>query len=338
MTADASPCDQQARGLLEVSLTLIPLAFLGVSVESRGLMTARQPVSEDSKAVLLLHGSWPPISGRELRQGHPSTLARMNAAYPYPLFQLHQMLGSSDFSQDYLAIFKPSALQSALAQTFSAACAAERAKHELSSPILDGKDYHVSCVPEDAFTLVHNSAKGWQVLTATPIAAGASVGAYTGELAGCLGLGDPGQRAQAEACRRFLDRVIDSYPQAAGLAPADREALRWGIQEDLAEYGPYGFLITLPVPGAPPIKLTIDPMKIGSIARFINHASSANVQRVFVRDVRDGAYFIRIEFLAITDIAPGTELTIDYGYGESDIWEIHGKMEAVHERILHACG
>ena len=89
MTADASPCDQQARGLLEVSLTLIPLAFLGVSVESRGLMTARQPVSEDSKAVLLLHGSWPPISGRELRQGHPSTLARMNAAYPYPLSLIH---------------------------------------------------------------------------------------------------------------------------------------------------------------------------------------------------------------------------------------------------------
>lgn len=276
------------------------------------------------------------IPGEALEAPDPRVLARINAAYPSPLYHLQELLPSHAVPDHYVAGFRVPALEDAIAATLDAACVEERVARDLSRPMVDARDRDGRKLSESAFTLVHDPGRGWQVLAARPIAAGDGIGNYWGEISHCEGLGEEPPGVLRDSIRGFFDRLFDSHPGADRLSPAARRALEEELRQTVAEFNPYGFQITLPRPGSPPILLLVDGLKRSTICRFMNHAEAPNVDRVFIRDARDGTAFVRVAFFAARDIAVGEELVYHYGHGESVMPVDHERMRSVHEIIVRA--
>ena len=275
------------------------------------------------------------ISPLDFQTGSPATLARINAAYPYPLYHLQQTLDNHHCPESYLDCFRFPAIQASLAHAFDPAHVAERRARELSAPLHDSPALTGNRVPASALLLAHDPVKQWHLQAASPIAAGARLGYYAGEVSKYGDLGEPDTAPQEHQRARFFQRILDSYPPLKKWAAADRAALAQ-LKDDIAQGSPYSFLISLPRPGSPPLTLIIDSMKAGNLMRFLSHSTTPNLARIFVRDCRAGTYFLRIEFLARSAIAPGQELTFDYGMEESEMGSYHEMMTWAHQQIVSA--
>lgn len=279
------------------------------------------------------------ISVRALLSGSPELLARINAKYPAPLYHLQELMPSHQIPAAYVAGFRSADMQAALALAVRPAQDDAHAPHKISAPIVDVEDCTAARVQADSLGLAHSDVKGWYLVAAEPIAAGSSLGSYFGDLTSYTPEADAPAAAK-ESSQQFLDRIIDSYPQAARLSLARREALRCLIRARLVGQSPYEYGISLPGPrpGAQPIRLLVDTMKRGSVFRFLSHDSTPNLRHVFCRDRQDDTSFIRIEFIAAKDIAMGEEFTIKYSYDEAEMAVDHENMQALHEGILAALG
>lgn len=277
------------------------------------------------------------ISVRELLSGSTELLARINARYPTPLYHLQDLMPGHQVPAAYVDGFRSAEVQAALSLLFHPAQAGWPSLHKISSPFVDAGDCTAAHVQEDSLCLAHSPVKGWHLVAALPIAAGASLGNYFGELTSCTPESDA-PAAVKESSQQFLDRIIDSYPQAARQSTSQREALRRLIRERLIGQSPYEYLISLPGPrpDSSPIRFLVDSMKRGCVFRFLSHSSTPNVHHIFCRDRQEETYFIRIAMVAARDIAAGEELTIKYSYDEAEMAVDQKNMQELHERIVAA--
>ena len=288
--------------------------------------------TQSRKSFPALH----PVPGAEFRQADSALLRRLNSAYEHPLYHLCQPLGLHDVEDFYIDAFRLPAIQESLSHIFDSAHRAERNRLELSSPLCDVRELDKKgiAVAESALQLSHSPHKQWHLLAARPIGKGDLIGHYAGEPTRYDDLDEADKQLVAPKCVRFVQHIIDSYPHPAGFGAKTRDKLCARLKDALTDWSPYSFLISLPRPGSNSISITIDAMKAGNLTRFMSHCATPNLERVFVRDCRNGTYFIRILFFAKSDIAPGEELTFHYGMDESLMGAYHDTMTAMHQRIL----
>lgn len=274
---------------------------------------------------------------RELLSGSTQLLTRINARYPAPLYHLQELMPAHQVPAAYVDGFRSAEVQVALSQLFRPAQVGRPSLHKISGPFADAGDSTAAHVQEDSLCLAHSPVKGWHLVAAVPIAVGSLLGSSFGELTSFTPESDA-PHAVKESSLQFLDRIIDSYPQAARQSPSRREALRRLIRDRLVGQSPYEYVIALPQPrpDALPIRFLIDTMKRGCVFRFLSHSSTPSVHHIFCRDRQGDTYFVRIAMVAARDIAAGEELTIKYSYNEAEMAVDHKNMQALHESILAA--